>query len=176
MMITKATLEILDQGLDVLKKVSAEDYNTTISVAYGATIGGHYRHIIEHFTTLYNSHANEVVNYDLRERNLQIEQNLEVAIQVTEALKEKWSKLAPLSYSNKIQLQGKLAQGVDESMELDSTVGRETAYAIMHAHHHYAIIGIMCALLNNPAAEDFGVAPSTVKFREEQGEEALAVK
>ena len=61
-------------------------------------------------------------------------------------------------------------------MALQSTVGREIAYSIAHAQHHYAIIGIMCAMLNCDAAEGFGVAPSTKVHRQKMGEKPLSTK
>ena len=172
-MITKATIEILDQGLSLLEKVSDEDYVHKLSIAYNASIGGHYRHILEHFTSLYENHAEGFVNYDLRKRDQEIETCRDAAIRATRNLKERWASIENESYEERIELNGKLSHSSEDSMNVQSSVGREVVYSIAHAHHHFAIIGIMCAVLESPAGENFGVAPSTAQHLKEKGEKAL---
>ncbi len=173
-MITEATIEILDQGLSVLEKISDEDYDTQIQLVYGGTIGGHFRHVLEHFTTLYESHAEGFVNYDLRKRNESIEKDRGAAIQATENLKARWLELDPSCYEQSLEINGKLSVNSDESMKIQTSMGREVAYSIAHAHHHYAIIGVMCAILERPTGQGFGVAPSTVKYQRDEAEGALS--
>lgn len=175
-MITKATIEILDQGLSMLESISDSDYDTQLKLVYGATIGGHYRHVLEHFTTLFESHAEGFVNYDLRKRNLDIEKNRSAAIEATHKLKDRWAQFDPSIYDNALEINGKLSHKIDESMKIQTSVGREVAYSIAHAQHHYAIIGVMCALLECPTGSSFGVAPSTAKHLKDQGEKPLAAK
>jgi len=40
-------------------------------------------------------------------------------------------------------------------------------YAVVHAIHHYALISVMCHLLEIPLPEGFGVAPSTLKHQKD---------
>ena len=167
-MITNATIETLDQGLEVLEKISDDDYTTKLQLVYGGTVGGHYRHVLEHFTTLLKNYTDGFANYDLRERDLSIETNRTAAIQATKELKKVWIELDPALYDQKIELQGKLSHNIEESMKVPSTFGREVVYSMAHAHHHYAIIGVMCAILERPSGVGFGVAPSTVRHREVQ--------
>ena len=173
-MITQATIEILDQGLSMLEKISDSDYDTQLKLVYGATIGGHYRHVLEHFSTLYESHSEGFVNYDLRKRNLDIEKSRTAAIEATNNLKNRWTQLDPAIYKNSLEINGKLSHQIDESMKIQTSFGREVAYSIAHAQHHYAIIGVMCALLECPAGSSFGVAPSTAKHLKDQGEKPLS--
>ena len=167
-MITNATLEVLDQGLAVLEKISDSDYTTKLELVYGGTIGGHYRHVLEHFTTLYESHSEGFVNYDLRKRDMAIETSRLDAITATKNLKSKWQEINQDLYVEKLELNGKLSHSTEESMEIQTTFGREVAYSIAHANHHYAIIGVMCAILDCPTGGEFGVAPSTTRHRENQ--------
>ena len=39
-------------------------------------------------------------------------------------------------------------------------------YAVAHAIHHYALLGIMCGLMGIRVPAGFGVAPSTLQHRE----------
>ncbi len=172
-MITQSTLEILDQGLAVLENLSDENYNTKLPIVYGASIGGHYRHVLEHFSTLFESHAEGFVNYDHRKRDTRIETCRKSAIEATHKLKTKWAELDPSLYDQPLEIQGKLSPSLDQSMQLQTSVGREVAYSIAHAQHHYAIIGVMCTLLQSPLTEGFGVAPSTAAHLKAKGEQPL---
>ena len=53
------------------------------------------------------------------------------------------------------------------SINCDSAVGREIMYAVAHAVHHYALIGIMAGIMGVQMPPGFGVAPSTVKHQRE---------
>lgn len=165
---TTATVEILDQGLNVLEKISDEDYCTSLPLVYGGTIGGHYRHVLEHFSTLLKCLEQPVVDYDLRERNESIENKRSAAIDATLELRKAWEKVEAAQFDLPIQLQGNISSSDSEKVSLQSSYGREAAYTIAHAHHHFAIIGVMCALLDNPQSNEFGVAPSTIKFKKSQ--------
>ncbi|MDB9741219.1 hypothetical protein OAB00_00025 [Akkermansiaceae bacterium] len=167
-MITTSTLEILDQGIAVLDKLSDRDYDTPFELVYGGTIGGHYRHVLEHFTTLINSFESGVVNYDLRVRNKEIETQRVTAIDATLSLRKKFQELPKEVYSTPMQLQGKISSTQPDIADIPTTAGREVAYAIAHAHHHFAIIGIMCKLVDSPTDSQFGVAPSTLEHKKSQ--------
>jgi hypothetical protein len=41
-------------------------------------------------------------------------------------------------------------------------------YAVAHAIHHYALIAVMCGMLDVVLPAGFGVAPSTVKYHADQ--------
>ena len=41
-------------------------------------------------------------------------------------------------------------------------------YAVAHAIHHYALIAVMCGMLEVPVPAGFGVAPSTLKYHEQK--------
>ena len=47
-----------------------------------------------------------------------------------------------------------------------STLGRELQFLVSHTVHHFAMIGGMCSCLDVKMEEGFGVAPSTLKYRE----------
>jgi hypothetical protein len=116
------------------------------------------------------------VNYDLRKRDSDIEKNRQSAMEATHKIKQAWSEFDVSVYDQPIEINGTLSHKSDESMKLQTTIGREVAYSIAHAQHHYAIIGVMCALLEHKVDEQFGVAPSTAAHMKKQGEKSLAAK
>jgi hypothetical protein len=52
-----------------------------------------------------------------------------------------------------------------EPVRLPSVVAREVAFCVGHAVHHYAIIRLLCDELGAELDPEFGIAPSTLKYR-----------
>jgi hypothetical protein len=61
----------------------------------------------------------------------------------------------------------KTSYRTSDSQVSPSTVGREIMYSVAHAVHHYALIGVMGAIMGIPMPAGFGVAPSTLKHQAE---------
>ena len=67
-----------------------------------------------------------------------------------------------------IRVRSKVSYAIDEPPSAISTVGREMMFCIVHAIHHYALIAVMCGILEVSVPAGFGVAPSTLKYHAEQ--------
>ena len=63
-----AAVESLRQGELLLSAISDEHYRCKLPVAFNASIGGHYRHCLDHFRILLDAVNSSEVNYDHRER------------------------------------------------------------------------------------------------------------
>lgn len=162
----KENLQLLT---DLLQQLSADQYNEPCQALSGASIGKHYRHIIEVFTCLLDGYEKGLVNYDHRARNQTIETNIEVAFQKLEWLSEEIEK--PNKNISIEQSSGK------EKLLIQSTYYREILYNLDHAIHHQALIKIGVAEYKNILLdENFGVAPSTIHYRRQNVSEALSGK
>ena len=69
-----------------------------------------------------------------------------------------------------------LAVKTDTGSEIDaaqawtrSTGRRELQFLLSHTIHHYALIAVICNHLGVPLDPAFGVAPSTLRFQQQQG-------
>src|SRR5207248_1017721 len=71
--IRDAAIAILSQGEDLLSALSSENYTRCVPLAFNACIGGHYRHCLDHFTSLLRGLDTDEVDYDHRERDARIE-------------------------------------------------------------------------------------------------------
>jgi len=58
-----------------------------------------------------------------------------------------------------------VSYGSSEPSVIDTNVGRELAYCVGHAIHHYAIVRPICSQLGIDVPKEFGVAPSTLKYK-----------
>lgn len=163
----QAVIETLDQGEALLAQMSDETYTRKLPVAFNAAVGGHYRHCLDHFRSLLDAAATGDLNYDHRERGTLIEQDRGAALAATRELRQGYARLEPVLLARPLVVTCKTSYAASGSQVSPSTVGREIMYAVAHAVHHYALIGIMAGLMGVPLPAGFGVAPSTIKHQTE---------
>lgn len=154
----------LSQLADFITVVDNQHYTDKSDLLLGSSIGQHVRHILEFYSCLKDGYAEQKVNYDLRKRDLSIEENKMVAIHLIGDI-IKWIETAkPIA----LTLEGSYEADEKEIFSILSHLDRELVYNIEHAIHHMAIIKI--AAINAYAYQlpaDFGVASSTLKHRTE---------
>lgn len=163
----KVARENLYQLKDLLKNISNEQFTVKHDVLSGASIGEHIRHILEFYLLLVSGSFSGTISYDKRERDIRIENDLDFAIHTIERL-----LLGVDTLEEKLQVKFEGAYTVDGSSPtmIGSSVGRELAYCIEHSIHHQALIkaGLIALGLKDITTEQFGVAYSTIKYRNEQ--------
>lgn len=163
--LVKAAQEVLLQGLDLLFQLGDTKYSQVARAPFNASIGGHYRHVLEHFQCLIEGLPVGKVNYDARRRNPRIENEVSFAsiatCDVLRALK-KWSEE---TLERKCTTVSSVAYDSKSTALIESNVGRELAYCIGHAIHHYAIVRLICSEVGVEVPKDFGYAPSTLKHQ-----------
>lgn len=155
----KSSLDTLEQFKEVLQGLPKDCYSQSCSVLSNSTIGQHTRHIIELYLCLLNGYETADVSYDRRERDLKIEQDLSFAIEQLEYIQ------AQLDRPNKsITISYELA---GSETCLDSNYFREVMYNLEHTIHHHALIKVGIEHFTSlQLPESFGVAPSTMQYRE----------
>ena len=163
--LVQAVLETLAQGETLLSQLSNEAYTRKLPVAFNASIGGHFRHCLDHFHTLLSAADNGDLNYDQRERGTAIETDRLAALAATRQIHGAFKALNPALLERPLQVTCKTSYAISESQTCGSTVGREAMYAVAHAVHHYALIGIMAGVMGLELPVGFGVAPSTLKHQ-----------
>lgn len=153
-----------NQLSDVLNMLSDEAYCKNLKTLSGSTIGQHTRHIIEMYECLLKEYETGIVCYDDRNRDLYIETNKEIA-------KEKIAKiLSSFRNSNKeIELKISFGNHEEDQISITSNYFRELLYNLEHAVHHKALIKAgLIEIQVNDIPENFGVASSTIRHREQQ--------
>src|SRR6266436_6761502 len=83
-----SVIETLLQGEALLADIDDEAYTRTVPIAFNASIGGHYRHCLDHFRSLLDSAMTADLNYDHRERDTLIEKDRYAALNATRELIE----------------------------------------------------------------------------------------
>jgi uncharacterized damage-inducible protein DinB len=167
-----AVAEVLRQGESLLKSLCNEAYRRKLPVVFGSTVGGHYRHCLDHFDSLLQGLDTDEINYDHRQRNPRVENDRAFALAETKRILEAVASISRPFLDCPINVRSKVSYERDAAPLIGSTVGRELMYAVAHTIHHYALISVMCAMLKIPVPAGFGVAPSTLEFHAEQSKAA----
>ena len=157
-MLTNSITKSLDDLILLLNQLSDKEYSKKCEHLSDATIGEHTRHIIEMFQCLEKKYVSGLVNYDERDRNLQIETDTNFAVEKINEIKKSLHK-----ENKEIQLQ----QIIDgNEIRIESNYFRELLYNLEHCIHHQALIKVAVLQCEQVQVdENFGVARSTIEYR-----------
>ncbi|MGE0560356.1 MAG: DinB family protein [Flavobacteriales bacterium] len=151
----------------LLNNIDNKKYSTPLVLLSGASVGQHVRHILEFYTCLITAKNLGVVNYDGRQRNLQLETDVVFA---QNQIDEIVFSLPTLEATKPLFLAGNYTHSINPNTTISTTFGRELAYCLEHSIHHQALIKIGLKELNLETIinENFGVAPATIRYKQEQ--------
>lgn len=141
----------------LLQKLQNSDYIKPLTVFNGSTIGQHFRHLVEFYNCAIQSPIHSV-NYDCRERNLQLENDSQYCENQIDDLISRISLMENTDHEVIV---------ATDFGDFKSSFQRELLYVLEHSIHHQALIkiGLIELKLEELISADFGVAPSTKKFR-----------
>lgn len=142
-------------------------YQAPLDILSGATIGQHTRHIIEFYNCLLEQYSESnipVISYALRKRDFLIESAPDHALQLVNEICDRLTEVNP-----ETNCMLDCAEHGQENLLVPSTIGRELIYTIEHTIHHLAIVKIALKTIAPSIVlpEHFGVAPSTIRYRQE---------
>ena len=141
--------------ISVLSNCADCDYT---SFGHGeSSIGTHIRHVIE-FIKAVNDRT-DVINYDGRERNLDIETSHEIA---TDVLKKEITRLKGTVSDQDIQTPVTV---IENGLSCPSTIAREICFIIGHSTHHLAFAKVLASVRGIGLTDDIGVAQATLQHR-----------
>ncbi len=160
--------DVLEQGLSLLASTDCETYRTVAPAPHSASIGQHYRHVLDHFICLADGIASGVIDYDARSRNRELETSREAAGDNTRNLIELFSSLSERELSTRYKVLYSVGYSDEEAQTIDTVLAREVAFCVSHAIHHFAIIRLVCSQFHMELPAQFGIAPSTLKYRAAQ--------
>lgn len=163
MQLQQAVNNVFVQLSTTLDQLSQEQYVQPCKTLFNATIGQHVRHIIELFQCLENGYDEGQVNYEKRKRDLRIETEKDFAAGLLPEVHRGLNK------ENKdLQLEACYDEHEVESITIATNFYREVAYNLEHTIHHMALIRVGITEVSSiELPEEFGVASSTIKFRQQ---------
>ncbi len=158
----QANLVLLAQGTELIGRLSDESYNCQLAVCFNYTLGGHFRHVVEHYQGLLAAIASGDIDYENRERNSRIETDPDYALAVVQQLKTGLMKLATDGAEDRPM---RMKSETGDGGWLGTSLGRELEFLISHTVHHYALMAVIAGQQDAALPVDFGLAPSTLKFQ-----------
>lgn len=161
MLIRESIGRVFDQLEDALTNISSSQYTQVSQRLSGATIGQHVRHVIELFVCLEKGYAQGVVNYEKRKRDIRIETDKALALDL---LQKRYARIEKTDRPLILEFSGDGAAG--ENSVMATNYFRELLYNLEHTVHHMALIRVALSEVSDlvlPAG--FGVASSTLKYR-----------
>lgn len=159
-----AAKDVLQQGLGLLESCG-ESYAQVVAAPFDASIGQHYRHVLEHFHCLLLGANSGEVNYDARKRDARIETEIAFATGATNEVMHQIELWNDDTLAERCNTLSSLAYHSDSPSFISSNLGRELAYCIGHAIHHFAIIRLLSSQVGVEVPVDFGCAPSTLRYQ-----------
>lgn len=164
MNLIQACSNILTQLTDLVNQVKEPDFVRPAETLSQSTIGQHLRHTLEFFICFENGFESGIINYDKRAHDKLIESDKFIALATINRINNFISALSEKS----LQLEVGYDLDNDDFITIETTSTRELVYNIEHAVHHMAIIkiGIREIASYVTLAPDFGIAASTLRFKE----------
>lgn len=158
----QANATSVDFLINALSDMSSQDYQFIAKPAFQSSIGAHYRHIIEHYQCFFfQFDGKEVINYDARKRNIQIETDINYALQQFRLIRD---RLATFDCDDKREV---LVADEHCDYQMRSSLSRELMFLIGHSEHHSAMIAAMLRLSGKVVDTQFGVANATINHQHE---------
>lgn len=161
--LTEAAQDVLMQGMDLLFALNERSYAQTAGSPFNASLGQHYRHVLDHFLCLIKGLPAGEINYDERAREARLENDLTYARLATSDVLQALQRIPAQEMDAGCKVLYSVAYSNSAITRLDSNVARELAFCIGHAIHHYAIIRLSCESMGIALPSQFGVAPATLK-------------
>lgn len=157
--------EDLQEVRKMILSLKEEQYQFKSALLSGASIGQHIRHILEFYLCLLNGRKNQVVNYDNRERNVDLETNPAFAIYTIDKI---CSNFLLVLEDPEFFLEGSFSSDKNKLLSIKTSINRELAYCLEHSIHHQALIkiGLKEQNIENFIGENFGVAPATIRHNQ----------
>jgi hypothetical protein len=139
---------------NLLQQITEEQYTYKSQYLANSSIGGHTRHVIELLQCAIKGHAGNCVDYINRERDVTLENNIEVAIEhINHLLVD-------------MQLKDKALLLLCEDGYINTTYHRELVYNVEHIIHHLALIKVSLIEMGIEVCnENFGVGYSTIQYK-----------
>ncbi len=156
--------ENLKEIKKLLLQLSNEQYIYNAQLLSNATIGQHVRHIVEFYQSALAGLDSNNINYDNRKRNLLIETDKDVAMEIMDSI---CSKLAMDIVDKSCTLEGNFCADGGKETQIKTSLFRELAYCLEHSIHHQALIKVGLLELKSASYidETFGLAPTTIRYK-----------
>ena len=155
-------IDLLESIENTISSLNDQQYTESMEVLSNATIGQHIRHMLEFYQAIDVAHKTGEIDYDDRKRSLKMESSIEFAKESIEVIKK---NIVTYTEDKQIAMSGNYSLDSEKSSTISTSLSRELAFSMEHTIHHLAIIKNALVIQGVKLEENFGVAPSTIRFK-----------
>ena len=154
---------LLAQAEALISKLSDRLYASREGLPpFSSGIGMHMRHILD-FYKAFLANREGAVDYDRRERSLEVETNRKAALAAIQSVGMALEKIQDID--RKVMSKNDDGGKRDRQLAFSrSSIGRELQFLSSHTVHHFAIIAMILSSQGYMPPKDFGVAASTLAY------------
>lgn len=129
--------QTLEKSLVLLENIPSIIYTDDSVGPFYSSIGGHIRHILDFYTSIFNGLDSKLIDLSKRERNSIIETDIKFAIAKIKTVLTELENYTSYKLDANYKLIDDLGQG---KIEIPTNLYAIFAQANSHTIHHYAII------------------------------------
>lgn len=159
-----ANIYLLEQAGRLLIEMKDSDYAAPDATLYGSSLGQHLRHCLDHYASFLRGLPESSIDYDDRVREQELECSTSYARKEILQIRSRLEEITEFDVTSRIKVKMDCG-GADHSWH-ESTLGRELQFLVSHTVHHFAMINGMCSYRGIKMEEGFGIAPSTLRYRQ----------
>jgi hypothetical protein len=138
-------------------------------------VGAHLRHILEFYECFLDGVESGHIDYDARRRDHLLERSRTAAIEKMRSMINRLQTTRGLSGDSVVFVRMEdVEAGELPDPFLLTSVARELQALSSHTIHHFALMAMTLRLHGCEVNRDFGMAPSTLRFRSQGGNKAAA--
>jgi len=160
--ILRANLALLEQADALIDRLSDPVFATGDGPR--KPVGPHFRHILEHYSRFLVGLPGGRIDYDAREREAAVESDRGAARRRIRELMTGLLDLDEATLDAPATARLECGLGEEDEQWSGTTLRRELHFLLSHTIHHYALIGLLLERHGVDPGEEFGVAPSTLKY------------
>ena len=146
-------------AIAVMKEIDDLTFRKDIS---GSSVGAQFRHVLDFVDRLLQGVKVGRIDFANRQRDARVEKDRAFAISQFEIAIDRVSELSNASRSMMVSVRSE----TDPGNWFVSSVGREVDYVTSHSVHHFALIAQKLSSCGINCSDSFGVAQSTLDYRQ----------
>jgi hypothetical protein len=132
----------------------------TCRTVFSSSVGQHIRHCVEHYEEFLQAITEQrELNYEMRPRDLNVEIDPVESVRRIEIIRD-------LLRAHVVECREILMFDNGSRAPARSSITREIQYLLSHTVHHFALIAVIASLGGMQVPHNFGVAPTTLTYRE----------
>lgn len=164
-------IDLLEEGMRLIEGLVDDVYARPNVLSPRGSVGAHVRHCLDFYSGFLNGLESGRIDYNCRQRDVLIETDRHHAIHSIRQLIAELREILPIFRIAPILVSTE--DGSDRDSWCGSSLVRELEFLRSHTIHHYSLIAMLLRFEAVEPGEEFGVAPSTLRYWQEEATCAL---